>query len=274
MKKTGILILLFWVAVNVYAESRVLPPVIDNSTYLNGSKSGVASPSTNSMFDVMSRMEQIQQELQELRGVVEEQSQVIDELKNRQNKIYSDLDQRIQELSGEGVVNNNPGNSNPSDSDGLNNDQSVGQTAAGYSQSEQDSKTSAVLPENQKEFYQDAFETLRNGHNTRAITKFKELLNRYPDGEFAANSLYWLGEAYKLNNDSESAKKAFSKVLIYYKDSSKVPDALYKLGTIELEQNKKDKAKDYLTRIVTDHPGSSSAKLAIQKLNKMELFQP
>ena len=278
MKKAWILIVMSLVGANVCAESRSLPPVVDNSTYLNGSKPNAPSAPNNSMFEIMSRIEQMQQELRELRGIVEEQSQEIDNLKNRQNKIYSDFDQRLQELSG-GEIVNSPDMMDNSSSDlrGLNNEIPVPvvvKSAEEYSQSEQGLVNNDVLPVNQKEFYQDAFETLRNGHNTRAISKFKELLSIYPNGEFAANSQYWLGEAYKLNNDNKSAKKAFSKVLVYYKDSSKVPDALLKLGYIELEQNKQAKAKDHFTRIVTDYPRSSSAELATKKLNRMRLYTP
>ena len=122
---------------------------------------------------------------------------------------------------------------------------------------------------NQKELYQAAYETLRNGHNTRAIAAFKSLLTEFPDGEFADNSQYWLGEAYKVNQDLNSAKDAFTKVVTHYGGSPKVPDALLKLGFIEVEQNNTAKARDYLTQVTVSYPGTTAAHLAAKKLTQM-----
>ena len=71
-----------------------------NSTYLSGSVSGASAPSANAMYEVLGRLEQLQGEIQQLRGVVEEQAHMILDLKKRQNNIYSDLDLRLQELVG------------------------------------------------------------------------------------------------------------------------------------------------------------------------------
>ncbi len=76
---------------SVYAESRVLPPVVDNSTYRNQATQSSAAPSANAMYEVIGRLEQLQAEVQQLRGTVEEQSQMISDLKQRQGNIYSDL---------------------------------------------------------------------------------------------------------------------------------------------------------------------------------------
>lgn len=85
---------------SVYAESRVLPPVIDNSTYSNSSAYSSSTPTASSMYEVLDRLEQLRVEIQDLRGVVEEQSQKIIDLKKRQGNIYSDLDIRLKELAG------------------------------------------------------------------------------------------------------------------------------------------------------------------------------
>ena len=270
---------------SVYAESRVLPPVVDNSTYPGGSAYSSSAPSNNAMYEVLGRLEQMQLEIQQLRGVVEEQSQTIIDLKKRQSNIYSDLDLRLQELTGgpvkasakpiavtsssyaEPVVAKSPANS-------VTGDKVIETPSLVKEGSISINNVNEAPALNQKEMYQSAYETLRNGHNTRAIADFKSLLTEFPNGEYADNAQYWLAEAYKVNQDFNSAKAAFTKVVERYSKSPKVPDALLKLGYIELEQNNTAKARDYLTQVTVSYPGTTAAHLAAKKLMKMESIQP
>ncbi len=276
---------MFCVYSSVYAEPRVLPPVVDNSTYAGGSAYSSSAPSNNAMYEVLGRLEQMQIEIQQLRGVVEEQSQTIIDLKKRQSNIYSDLDLRLQELTGGPVktvasVDSETSVSNSKSAVEKSVDNAI--VAKGVKETaapvKQDSKANDIVDEvpvlNQKEMYQSAYETLRNGHNTRAISAFKTLLAEFPAGEYADNSQYWLAEAYKVNQDLNSAKAAFTKVVTQYSNSPKVPDALLKLGYIELEQNNKAKARDYLTQVTVNYPGTTAAHLAAKKLRQIEDIQP
>ncbi len=270
---------------SVYAEPRVLPPVVDNSTYPGGSAYSSSAPSNNAMYELLGRLEQMQVEIQQLRGIVEEQSQTIIDLKKRQSNIYSDLDLRLQELTGGPVkaaagvdsetslVNSESVIKNPVDNTVV--AKSVNETSSSVNPG---SKANDVVDEapvlNQKEMYQAAYEMLRNGHNTRAISAFKTLIAEFPAGEYADNSQYWLAEAYKVNQDLNSAKAAFTKVVTQYSNSPKVSDALLKLGYIELEQNHKAKARDYLTQVTVSYPGTTAAHLASKKLMQMEVINP
>ncbi|MCK5831813.1 MAG: tol-pal system protein YbgF [Methylococcales bacterium] len=92
-------IFLLCVFSNVYAASDRLAPVIDNSINSNGSAKRSGKISNNSMYEILGRLEQMQSELQQLRGLVEEQSQLLNQLDIKQNNMYSDLDNRLQELS-------------------------------------------------------------------------------------------------------------------------------------------------------------------------------
>ena len=288
---------------SVYAESRPLAPVIDNSTYSKGSS---AQPSNNAMYEIFGRLEQMQLELQQLRGLVEEQSQTIRELEKRQNNIYTDLDNRLQEVSSynnktrsrvvalgsakntgvsgvakdtnrQGITSNNQRTKRP-----LSGDKYIANTSAAKpplanvpnTVDKVKKKPNPEPVDNQKELYFSAYEMLRNGHNTKSIEKFKSLLDKYPDGKYASKSQYWLGEAYKVTNNIPEAKRAFAKVISHYGRSPKVPDALLKLGYIELEQNNNASARDYLTRISVSYPDSTAAHLAKKKLLQMETLGP
>jgi len=266
---------------SVYAESRVLPPVIDNSIYPSGASYGAAAPSSSAMYEVLGRLEQLQNEVQQLRGVVEEQSQTIDGLKKRQGNIYSDLDLRIQELAGVNALVN-AGEIDAARSslqsivspDNAVYKQSVPKQQAVSEGGSAELPVIAAVPVVQdKTRYQAAYELLRNGHNSKAIAEFKALLAASPKGEFADNSQYWLGEAYKVNQNLDAAKEAFLKVVMDYVDSPKVPDALLKLGYIEFEQNNLAKARDYLTQVTVAHPDTTAAHLASKKLMQIGALQ-
>jgi len=258
MKKTFLLLLCAYSS--AYAGSRVLPPVVDNSIYPAGVGVGSSAPSSNVVYEILGRLEQLQIEVQQLRGVVEEQAQTIVDLKKRQGNIYSDLDLRLQELSKTNVVMSNGSAENflASEQGDLSNNVKVAVAEI----------KPAVISD--KERYQKAYEMLRNGHNNRAITAFNALISNFPAGEYADNSQYWLGEAYKVNQEMDAARAAFLKVVMNYAGSPKVPDALLKLGYIEFEFKNMAKARDYFTQITVAHPQTTAAHLASKKLLQMD----
>lgn len=285
---------------NSYAASEHLAPVFDNSTYSGGKSSNRSEkPSNNSMYEIFGRLEQMQLELQQLRGLVEEQSQIINQLDKKQNNIYSDLDHRLQELTGgkggniEGIAGGLDDSQNLSEQANVDGNKQI-EKAISQAQtdnlSDEEVAANVVVPtvgvadeveevvadkpaKSQKELYQSAYEKLRNGHNTKAIAEFKQLLVTYPEGELASSSQYWLGEAYKLTNDLTAAKRAYAKVVSHYGRGSRVPDALLKLGFIELEQHNKASARDYLSKITVRYPDSTAAHLARKKLLQMETIE-
>lgn len=259
----------------MHAEPKALAPVVDYSSYPSGSTNQANAPTSNALYEIFGRLEQMQMELQELRGLVEEQSNEIQTLKERQENMYSDLDGRLVELT-------NPKNTDEEllDQESMLNEQdqqnlveSSNETNPVPNQTDVvESQSTPQQPDglNEKQMYKAAYETLRNGHNKRAIREFETLLKRFPEGQFASNSQYWLGEAHKVNRNIQAAKKAFNEVVNNYPNSNKVPDALLKLGYIELEQNNKASARDYLTQITVNHPDSTAAHLAKKKLLQME----
>lgn len=266
------LIMLLCVCSAVRAES--LPPVIDNSMYPAGEVSAVKSSSPNALFEMMTRLEQLQAEVQQLTGKVEEQANLIAEMKKSQSTLYSDFDERMQSLEqkAEGIkpaaAENAQGQEASVESEAKVGEPPVAAPAATpeVKQAPAQKQDTVQASGDEKQQYQQAYEALRNGHTAQAIAEFNALLSKNPKNEFANNAQYWLGEAYRVNQDIDSARKAFNDVIENYPGSSKVPDALLKLGYIEVEQKNAVKAREYLTRVTADFPGSTAARLAAKKL--------
>lgn len=299
MRKATFLML----CVGIGASIQVSASPNDGDAYSAQAGYGAPAPSDGAMFEVLGRLEQLQSEVQQLRGMVEEQAQTISDLERKQSHMYSDLDDRLQNLSSTSAATNPQATATSSSVPAVNGvtappaSSTAIQTTTGtpvaapavVPTTSQASATispnsGAAVPEvnsagakstgassqgNEKERYQQAYDTLRNGHNLQAIKMFEDLLTEQPSGEFADNAQYWLAEAHKINRDYDKARTAFSKVVSQYPNSSKVPDALLKLGFIELEQQNVAKGRDYLTRVVTNFPGTTAAHLASKKLGQM-----
>ncbi len=266
------LIMLLCACSAVNAES--LPPVVDNSMYPSGEVSAAKPSSSNALFEMMGRLEQLQAEVQQLTGKVEEQANLIAEMKKSQSTMYSDFDERMQGLEKKAEGERPSTAESPQVQEGsVGSEAKVAESSAAPEDKQatpqkQDAvqATGGVPVGDEKQQYQQAYEALRNGHNAQAIAEFNALLGKNPKGEYANNAQYWLGEAYRVNQDIDSARAAFNSVIENYPGSSKVPDALLKLGTIEVEQKNPVKAREYLTRVTVDFPSSTAARLAAKKL--------
>lgn len=264
-----------------------------------------AAASSKTLYELMSRIDQLQNEVRELTGKVEEQSYQNAELKKRLSTMYSDFDERMQNLEnkvpgGSPEAGAPPAGEPPADTGqpaDLDNMQPSGETQpAEQNQGSIDqpadldqavppptdqapaenpppaappppSEPSAAVSADQE--YKQAYDDLRNGRTAQSIEEFKAYLSRNPSGPLTGNAQYWLGEAYRVNQDFNSSRAALSKVLESYPDSPKVPDALLKLGYIEIDLNNKPKASEYLNRVVNDYPNTNAARLAAKKLQSI-----
>ncbi len=283
MKKTALLMLC--VSIGTGTDTHALP--VNNSGYQGNAAYGPqpAGSSENAIFEVLGRLEQLQLEVQQLRGMVEEQSQTIADLERKQGNMYSDLDERIQVLSMPNQQAVTPQTAQTGSAAGQTVQPAAAppvavapvapapppqtQAAAAVEVKPADPLPAATVKASEKERYQEAYDTLRNGRNAQAIQMLEALQADYPTGEFSDNTQYWLGEAYKINRDFDKARAAFSKVASRYPQSARVPDALLKLGYIEFDQQNLAKARDYLSRVTTSYPGTTAAHLAAKKLAQM-----
>jgi tol-pal system protein YbgF len=229
----------------------------------------------------MARLEQLQGEVQQLTGKVEEQANLIAEMKKSQGSMYSDFDERIQKLEKKAEsVKPSAAESVPAQEGTVGAEAKVTepqgvapaatpevkQAPAQKQEAAQASGQVTASAGDEKQQYQQAYEALRNGHTAQAIAEFNALLSKNSKGEYANNAQYWLGEAYRVNQDIDAARKAFNSVIQNYPGSAKVPDALLKLGVIEVEQKNPAKAREYFSRVTVDFPSSTAARLAAKKL--------
>ncbi|MGZ8213685.1 MAG: tol-pal system protein YbgF [Methylosarcina sp.] len=272
--------------------SCALPPVVNttgNPAPAPGKTNAPRPPSSNTMYEILNRLEQLQSEVQTLTGKVEEQAYQNTELKKRLSTMYSDFDERVQnvenKLDGEkpaDVENAAESESSATDQPAQENSAAPGEApdaepkpaesqdqvsdkAPAPAAAPQEAK-SEPIPDAENQEYRQAYDALRNGRTMQSIEAFNAFLNKYPSSQLAGNAQYWLGEAYRVNQDADSARKAFNKVIDTYPGSAKVPDALLKLGYVEFDLNNMAKAREHLTQVTTNFPNTTAARLASKKL--------
>jgi len=196
---------------------------------------------TGNLSELFYRIQVLQQELKELRGILEEQSYLLSRLERSQKEQYLDLDGRVLALTGVG-------------DDGF--------------QTDSDAKIAQLEFEPLKEFadereaYQYAFDLMRNRHYEESRLAFEQIIVNYPNGQYTPNAFYWIGELNLAEGDNEKSRQSFIQVINLYPDHQKVPDALYKLGVVYFGLGDNAAALKYLKQVQRDYPESSAAGLA------------
>lgn len=117
--------------------------------------------------------------------------------------------------------------------------------------------------------YDKTLHLLREGRFEKAIAGFQDFLRNHPDSPLAGNSQYWLGEAYYVTRDFDNAKAAFINLGVNYPNNEKLPEALLKLGNIYQELGDKVKAREVLQQLLQTYPSSQAAGLAQKRLSTL-----
>ena len=195
------------------------------------------------------QMQQLQQEVMRLNGRVEELSHEVNTLREQSLQRYMDLDKRMGSGQPAAAAAAPPGGAIQ-----------PGTTAPPPAPAPA-SATPGVAQPGEAEAYRASYALVQGRQFDQAITSFKQFLQRYPDGEYAANAHYWLGELYLVLDppDLESARQSFALLLSQYPDNSKAPDALYKLGKVQFLKGNREKAREYLDQVIKLYGGTNTA---------------
>lgn len=246
-------------------------PVMDSSTMQGSSyppagygmagasaETGAQAPASAQGM-LFNQLQQMQQELAQLRGMVEEQQNEIQRLKQEGLERYQDLDQRISAGAAAGAPAQN------SSANGAIN-------AAGAPTpppAQQQASAEPGDPAKEKLYYDAAFDLIKAKDFDKASQAFAAFLNRYPNSQYAGNAQYWLGEVNLAKGDLQAAGQAFAKVSQAYPSHAKVPDSLFKLADVERRLGHNDKARGILQQVIAQFPGSSAAQLAQRDLQRL-----
>lgn len=198
---------------------------------------------SGALTDMANQQDQMRRTLQDLQGEVDLLRRDLDEIKRRQHDHYLDTDRRLRQL-----------------------ENSASQAVTPAAPAADDSAPASSEADGEATDYQAAFALLKSGQYAQAAAAFERFLQRYPQGQYTANALYWLGESHYVVRDFTKALPYFQRVLNEHPASGKSPDALLKIGFIHHEQGDNAQARKVLEKVKADYPNTTAAALAEQRL--------
>ncbi len=224
-----------FVSAQVAVEDRKIP----------SSESAASAPApANNAAELYYQLQVLQQEVLQLRGLVEQQNHEIKKLKQQRLDDYLDLDRRVSELAKGGVS----GASSPNPE----------RTSSGTPLPVSGGVASS---QDERKHYKKAMNlVLRELRYDDAIVELKKHLDDFPSGRYTANAKYWLGEVYLKKKDYEEARQWFSRVIGDHPAHNKMHDAQYKLGVVYHLLGDESTAKTLLEKVSAS--SSNAARLA------------
>jgi len=213
-----------------------------------------ANPVVSAQTNLYYQLQALQQEVQQLRGLVEEQAYQLKKIKQQRLDDYLDLDRRIGEISkGSTLEGNSTTSTTATDGQAVNDrilNPSVGASLGG--------KDKAAITAEETALYRKSIDqVLKQQDYASAQRSFQSYLDQYPNGRFVPNVYYWQGEIFLVQNNNEGAAKAFSTLLKQHPEHNKVPDAKFKLAKLYFQQGKKAEAKPLLNDVVNSNTDAS-----------------
>ncbi len=157
---------------------------------------------TNPQAEMFYQMQMLQQEVQELRGLVEEQAYELKRLKQQRLDDYLDLDRRLSGLSGAKA---------PQASD---------RQPAASGDAAPAGKPVAAL-EGDAQSYRTAYDLLKNDLEA-ARQSFTTLLDGFADHRKVPDAKFKLGKVYDLMGDKEKARALLEEVAASNADASRL----------------------------------------------------
>ncbi len=189
---------------------------------------------SNLSLEISSKLETLQKEVQELRGIIEEQQHNAIIVTKDKIDVRSKVDQKLEEQQGATTT----------------------EVKTGYN------------PE--QSAYNKAYKLVEDKNFSEAIIAFKDFLWRYGNGQYVPNATYWLGELYLTEHSFDVAADYFLQVVNKYKDHDKAPDALLKLGILEVDRENWSAAKSYFNQIKKNYSNSPRVHMAEAKLQSIQ----
>ena len=238
----------------------------------------------NMSWDLIQKNQQLENQIRELRGKIEEQENTIDQLSKELKNRYTDLDQRLELLNQKldpesseqtaptenapATDGNAPTNIEPADTNTTNPQtvappipapQPTTESPAQPSTSSNNSSDPIAL---EKAAYTIALDAYKKGGAKQAIAPMQNFIKNNPNSIYTGNAYFWLAE-FNLAIDPPNyneAKKNYEIVAAKFPNSSKAPRALYQLYSIAKDVNKNTQtANVYKNKLLTTYPKSEEA---------------
>ncbi len=193
----------------------------------------IFSEENESLELLYKKIEVLEEEIRDLRNLLEENSILVDRSLELQQQRYLDLDSRILEIS-------------KISSEKLNSIDEGGQ----------------YLDTEEKELFKSALILFEESRFAEALEIFSQIIITFPNGAFTADAYFWSGELFLAQEMYEDAKLSFKNVVDNFYQHSRAPDSLYKLGEIYRIEGDIERSLGFYDKVNVDFPDSGASQLS------------
>ena len=183
---------------------------------------------------IYQKLNALEQEIATLRGLVEENTYLIERYQELQQQRYLDLDKRLHDLLSDELED--------LDNESLN--------------------TSNQSFSEEIDLYKKALELFNASRYSEALEAFRKLIIYFPEGNYSADAYFWSGELYLAQDLLEDARENYLVVTEEFSEHNRAPYSLYKLGVIERIFLNEEAATSHFFKLIQEYPDTGAAELA------------
>ncbi len=211
----------------------------------------VQEVNSKTLAEAVQNITALRQELQELKGSIEEAQHFIQEGTSKNDKILREFDYRLT---------------------GVEERMTLQASELAELSSKMIPKKKGVVTEAESTLYRRALTEINLQNFKSSLQLFTQFLEKYPRSVLADNAQYWKGEALYASKDYPNAVLEFQKVIKKYPKSEKVPGAILKQGYSLYEAKEYLDSKAFLQKVITNYPKSDEAAEAKERIQKIDLL--
>lgn len=210
-----------------------------------------------SQGELLLEIEQLRQETQALRGLMEELSHQLGQMSADQKTRYLDLDQRLGELV---RIQKNAVAVNPSQPN-------LSAVRGGF---EPSPAAPVSVPEiSDQDAYNAAFEMIRERKFDEALVALDSFVQVYPDSELVLDARFWRGQVFDVLGRDQEAIETFKSLTLAAPDYRRILQVKVKLGKLLIKNQDVINGRKILQEVITQSPESVEAGLASRELEKI-----
>ncbi len=151
------------------------------------------------------QLQQMQDEMSRLRGMLEEQQNQIQQMKQENQERFQDIDSRLSSGAGAGAAGAAVQQNSPAA--GASAGAATGAGVAAAQQQQPAASSEPGDPAKEKLYYDAAFDLIKAKDFDKASQAFGAFLRKYPNSQYAGNAQYWLGEVNLAKGDLQGAAR-------------------------------------------------------------------
>ena len=203
------------------------------------------SVQSQGMLDMQNEIEQLIQEVAQLRGSLEVANHTLEVSEQRQKDLYADTDARIRKLEG-------------------------GDMSA---ESDVDQPAEPMDETEEMKAYKAAYALSQQAKHKEAFSAFDSFVKDYPDSKLTPDALYGLGYSQFALRNYKSSIATQQKLLGSYPDNAKVTNAMYSIANSQIQLGQVKSAKKMLSNLIAKHPDAEVIPNAQRRLKVLETIK-